>query len=655
MFFRQSQLRYLPECKQPLTKNAMANNWAIAIGINQYQFFQPLRCAQADAEALKQALIAQGDFFGQQCLLITDTSPPIGEYSTDPSKENIMLLLEEFAAKFWQPQDRLWFFFSGYGINYNGRDYLIPKEGNPQQVEETGIALRELMLLLRSTQLDVLMLLDINRAFASQGHSLVTQETLSLAQELELPTIISCEPEQFSHESSEIGRGFFTAALLEALSSGNADILGSLETYLKIRTPELCQDHFRPVQNPASFITLRDKSILGKLPFLTLANIVPTDDLQNPQIQNIENQDIENQVIQGQITSNLSNSNDSFGLNSFGLNSQFFNSPNSSDSLQTDEDIREELSSFSLSPSYPETSEKSSSAIVHRNNQNLEKERTTGISLWKNLLMGSCIAVVLGFLLGLAFLYYRNASSARDLSVVRNVKTDDSTFVTSLPKSRPASPTNSPSPTPPADPNTDPNKRKQALSDLEKMSFNPTQASDLSKAIAKARQIQPDDSGYEQAQDNIQIWSRMILELAENRVQKRDYPEAIAATQLISKDFPNYSQAQTAIKKWREEAKQYISNQTLLDAANALIKSQQASTYNRAIEVAKQIPASEPGFTQAQKSINQWSEKILKIAYARSAKGNLKDAIAAATLVPENTTAHNDAQAAIKKWQSQNN
>ena len=647
----------------------MANNWAIAIGINQYQFFQPLRWAQADAETLKQALIAQGDFFGQQCLLITDISPPIGEYSTHPTKENILLLLEEFAAKFWQPQDRLWFFFSGYGMNYKGRDYLIPKEGNPHQVEETGIALRELLLFLRATQLDVLILLDINRAFGSQGHSLATQETLSLAQELELPIIISCQPEQFSHESSEIGHGFFSAALLEALYSGNADTLGNLETYLKIRTPQLCQDHFRPVQNPTSFITFSDKLILGQLPFVRTDT---TDELQSPQIKNIENQDVENQYIenqeiQSQTTANLLNTN--YGL---GQNFQSLNNLNSSDSLQTnEEDIREELSSFSLSPSYPSTSENSSSAIVPRNNENFEQERVTERPRWKNLLMGSCIAVVLGFLLGLVFLGYQKTLSSRDSSVVRDDKTDDSTFINALPTS-PGSPntesststgslnnseppTTPVSPTPPTDPNTNPNKRKQALSDLEKMSLDRTQASDLSKAIAKVRQIQPDDSGYEQAQDKIQIWSRMILELGENRAQKRDYAQAIAATQLIGKDFPNYSQAQIAIKKWREEAKQYVSNQTLLDAANALIKSEQASTYNRAIEVAKQIPASEPGFTQAQKSINQWSEKILKIAYSRAAKGNLKTAIAAANLVPENTTAHNKAQAAIKKWQSQNN
>ncbi|MEO0970315.1 MAG: caspase family protein, partial [Cyanobacteria bacterium J06639_18] len=377
----------------------MANNWAIAIGINQYQFFQPLRCAQADAEGLKQALVKRGEFFAQQCLLITDTSPPIGEYSTEPSKENILLLLEEFAAKFWQPQDRLWFFFSGYGINYNGRDYLMPKEGDPLRVEETGIALRELMLFLRATQLEVLILLDINRAFGCQGHPLVTQEALCVAQELELPIIISCQAEQFSHESSEIGYGFFSAALLEALSSGHANTLGNLENYLKVRTPELCEDHFRPVQNPASFITFSDRSILGQLPLARM-------------FQNMTSLNPEKQTIKGQIQPILSNSSDSFGQIP-----QSFNNLNHNDLLQTDEDISEELSSFSLSPSYPVTSERSSSAIVRHNQENTQEEKATGTSLWTNLLMGSCIAVILGFSIGLVFLHYQKTWNRSDGSL----------------------------------------------------------------------------------------------------------------------------------------------------------------------------------------------------------------------------------------------
>ena len=610
----------------------MANNWAIAIGINQYQFFQPLRCAQADAEGLKQALVKRGEFFAQQCLLITDTSPPIGEYSTEPSKENILLLLEEFAAKFWQPQDRLWFFFSGYGINYNGRDYLMPKEGDPLRVEETGIALRELMLFLRATQLEVLILLDINRAFGCQGHPLVTQEALCVAQELELPIIISCQAEQFSHESSEIGYGFFSAALLEALSSGHANTLGNLENYLKVRTPELCEDHFRPVQNPASFITFSDRSILGQLPLARM-------------FQNMTSLNPEKQTIKGQIQPILSNSSDSFGQIP-----QSFNNLNHNDLLQTDEDISEELSSFSLSPSYPATSERSSSAIVRHNQENTQEEKATGTSLWTNLLMGSCIAVILGFSIGLVFLHYQKTWNHSDGSLVNNPETEDSNFVQTLPNSS-VSPINSASPTP-VSPNTNLEKRKKALLDLEKISLDPTKASDLSKAIAKAQQTKLEKLDDKETQDNIQVWSQMILEIAENSAQEKDYAKAIATTQLINTNFPNYSQAQMAIDRWREEAKQYISNQTLLDAANALIKTKQASTYNRAIEVAKKIPASEPGFEQAQKSIHQWSEDILKIAYARASKGNFKNAIAAANLVPpEETNAYNKAQAAINKWQ----
>lgn len=80
----------------------MANYWAIAIGINQYQLFQPLSCAQADAEALEDFLVTEAGFLPKHCLLMTDTSPPIGDRSTYPTKENILLLLEDLAATSWQ-------------------------------------------------------------------------------------------------------------------------------------------------------------------------------------------------------------------------------------------------------------------------------------------------------------------------------------------------------------------------------------------------------------------------------------------------------------------------------------------------------------------------------------------------------------------------
>ena len=225
--------------------------------------------------------------------------------------------------------------------------------------------------------------------------------------------------------------------------------------------------------------------------------------------------------------------------------------------------------------------------------------------------------------------------------------------VKTLPKLRgtnpSAFPVNTPTPQPP--PTSSAKQQNQALLDLAKMSLKKTQATDLSKAIATARQIKPGEPLYDKAQGNIQIWIQMIFDLAEGRAKQGKYSTAIAAAQLLTKDGPLYPKAQAAIKRWQFEAKQYFTNKTLLDAAKLLIRSGQASTYNRAIAVAKKVSAGEPGYDQAQKYITQWSEKILAIAQRRASRGQLKNGIQTATLVPEDTPVYNKAQAAIKKWQ----
>ncbi|MEI2581798.1 hypothetical protein V5G28_024420 [Scytonema sp. PRP1] len=148
-------------------------------------------------------------------------------------------------------------------------------------------------------------------------------------------------------------------------------------------------------------------------------------------------------------------------------------------------------------------------------------------------------------------------------------------------------------------------QRNQALLELQKMSLSPTQASDLRQAINTARKIQPGDPLYTQAQDNIKIWSRITSDLAQDRAKQKLYAGAISAAQLVPKDQLVYAKAQTSAQQWRLEAKQYVSNTTLIDAAVGLIRSGQASSYNRAIEVAKKVPQGEPGFDVAEKSIRQ--------------------------------------------------
>ncbi|MEH2176276.1 caspase family protein [Nostoc sp.] len=616
----------------------MANYWAIAIGINQYQLFQPLSCAQADAEALEDFLVTEAGFLPKHCLVMTDTSPPIGDRSTYPTKENILLLLEDLAATSWQPEDYLWLFFSGYGVNYKGKDYLMPAEGNPELVQETGIELRSLMQSLQLADLNVLLLLDINRAFGTQADAPVGEETIELAQELQLATILSCQPEQFSHESSELGHGFFTAALLEALRSGNGSNLADLESYLSLIVPKLCHHHWRPIQNPATIIPSRQQVILPKL-------AIESDFQPEPVIYPEESFAV----------ARAAPPLDDFSKTSADRSRRGEVSVNSSQQAKGKK-VQESGGSLVSQP-MAETSlgvntkgrfiPNSSKGYVSRLPAN-----QPSIPFWKQFILWGGGSLLAAGLIAVVFLRNQETFRIKQISSTSsNANVSDRQVVENLPSDR----------TPPVRLNNQSSaqitsssqskKRNQAVLDLAKMSLRQTQASDLSMAIATARKIQPGEPLYEQAQENIKIWSQMILDLAEGRAKQRQYASAIAAARLITKDEAPYAKAQAAINLWRLEGKQYVSNKTLLDAANALIKSEQASTYNRAIEVAKKVPPGQPGFDTAQKSINKWSEKILDLAKRRAAEGERKAAIATAALVPEETGAYEDAQDAIQKWQ----
>ncbi|MBW4572950.1 MAG: caspase family protein [Tolypothrix carrinoi HA7290-LM1] len=632
----------------------MANHWAIAIGINQYQFFQPLGCAQADAEAVLDFFVTQAGFSSQQCLLMTDTSPPIGNRSTYPSKENILVLLEDLLANFWQPQDYVWLFFSGYGVNYNGNDYLMPVEGNPAQVLHTGIQVRSLMQSLQFANLNVVLVFDINRTFGAQGNTLVGQETLDLAQELQIATILSCQSEQFSYESNELGHGIFTEALLAALHSGHGSSLTELKNYLSLRTPEFSQHYWRPTQNPVVIIPSKPQQILpyqAQTSDSDEASIFPTEEIFAvavcaPSLQ-------ENSF------------RDSAQLQEFPVSQPTWGEAPSITSISrsfgggqaTSEDISTPNSpQITTGRRFIPSPEPYVSQLSASHTTNFPQKRRRYARLWKQLVLWGVGTTMV--LTSIVLICVRNKTGFRfaeilpkasntansDINVVKtpDVRSISETIAPVTPKNQPNSQTAFISKS---------QQRNQAVLDLAKKSLRLTQASDLRMAILTARKIKAGEPLYEQAQENIKIWSQMILDLAEGRAKQKQYASAIAAAALITKSEPFYPKAQAAITQWRLEAKQYVSNSTVLDAANGLIQPGQASTYNRAIEVAKKVSPGQPGFDEAQKSMNKWSQIILSLAKKRAARGEFKAAIETALLVPEVTAPYEEAQTAIQKWQ----
>jgi uncharacterized caspase-like protein len=228
-------------------------HWAIIVGLNEYQFFQPLTCAQQDAHALHQFLVHQAGFSPEHCLLMSDASSPTFNRSTLPTRANVQAWIDLFAQHHWQPGDALCFFFSGYGIHHRGTDYLVPLDGSLSAVEATCLSVSDLFNCFRAALPlgDIAVLLDISRS--QQGaltHATVGIQTAQLANYLEIPTLLSCQPGQFSREVSSLGHGLFAHGVLEALQYQPDINLALLTQYLGDRLPELSEHYWQPSQHP---------------------------------------------------------------------------------------------------------------------------------------------------------------------------------------------------------------------------------------------------------------------------------------------------------------------------------------------------------------------------------------------------------------------
>ena len=179
-----------------------------------------------------------------------------------------------------------------------------------------------------------------------------------------------------------------------------------------------------------------------------------------------------------------------------------------------------------------------------------------------------------------------------------------------------------------------------------------SQASSFNRAIAATRQIKQGTPLYNEARTQINRWSRVILDIAEARAIKGDIQGAIAAARLVPSDVPQvYGLAQNAIAKWEQQvSKTDINRQIIINAQEEIIPNQ-ASSYNRAINILKTIKPNDPIYAEGQELQKQWSRTIYLLANTRAAQENFKLAVATAKLVPGDSPSHSDAQGAIARWQ----
>lgn len=716
----------------------MVNHWAILIGINQYQFLQPLNYAQQDAQALQECLVEEAGFAADHCLLLTDTSPPIRGRSTYPTRATIEAWIDELCRKHLQPGDLLWCFFSGYGVCLRDEDYLLPIDGNFTDIPATAISVRSLLERIESVAVEgAMVLLDINRSQGLLSDEAVGVQTLALAQSLGVTTILSCQPDEFSHETAALGHGFFTAVLLEGLRYAKFDTLGELDQYLRDRLPELTEHHLRPAQNPAIAVNPPEKLRQGVLPGSLAATGTWNLLGQSSQAAGMASSANPGDLLSGSaarigsssasatagrmLSANGNNSNNATGPDSAASRSSILTASNAA--LASLKAIAANRGGSGQPTASSTSSTGATSNATSPSSASAEAEEVTdpGFS-WRFLLGGGLIVLLLliGVLLRNRAVFTGESVPQTAVSPTAKVvqptttpqPTPQPTAIASIPSASPqptnnASPLASPVASPPATParstiapttapvaptspiesartalqsdqpqqalqilNQVPASQRQGeyrslqtqaeqranqkLLEQARVSIRPSQASRFSQAITQARKIQPGQPLYAQAQQDIERWSRVILDLAEGRANQGQYDAAIAAARLVPNDNAQvYAQSQQAIANWQKLAQQQQVNRNLLQAAERDIRWDEASSYNRAIAQARKVPLGQPGYLEAKRLINNWSQNILQIAEARAARGRLQTAINTASLIPSDTPTYANAQKAIANWKRQ--
>ena len=227
-------------------------NWAIAIGVNQYEFLHPLKYAKNDALHICQFLGNEAKF--DRIFYFSDDSPDFNGKTTKPFRNNLLRVFNEVAKKPLRDGDNFWFFFAGHGIlGDDGIDYLMPSDGDPDNLADTGISVNRVIQNLRlSGAGNVVLALDACRNQVRRNGATRSGEGIGIATDREAKiadviSIAACSPTEYSYEVEDLKHGAFTYALVEGLGvQGRCATAAKLNIYLKHRVPELAKTKQTP-------------------------------------------------------------------------------------------------------------------------------------------------------------------------------------------------------------------------------------------------------------------------------------------------------------------------------------------------------------------------------------------------------------------------
>ncbi len=238
---------------------ASDKRWAIVIGINNYlKEITPLTCAVNDAKAFKETIATYGGFQEDNIFLLTSDA----RGNRIPDKASIVRWIS-YVKQNAGPDDVVFFFFSGQGLNLGNQSYLLTIEADPysrETIDASALKVRDLMSYMEQIKAKKKILFidacrnEPRRGKGDKSNPLTRNYADSFKTEITV-TFFSCRVGQRSYEWSEKSMGFFTYFLVKGLRGSAANSQGdvtvsSLEKYLTETVPEVVKRERGAEQEP---------------------------------------------------------------------------------------------------------------------------------------------------------------------------------------------------------------------------------------------------------------------------------------------------------------------------------------------------------------------------------------------------------------------
>lgn len=229
-------------------------SYALVIGISEYRDIPGAPGAAADAQAFAQVLSKTYSISPSKMKVL------VNERATRTDINKQLRWIHDVAPA----GSRIYFFFSGHGSpnTSTGSPYLVPHDGDPSYLEESGVKLDDALARLSSSKAKEVFAFTDACYSGAGGRSVLPKGARPLTKvaapksKAKVTLLSASSGSEISGPDASGTKGLFTSYLVEALSTGRADMdgdgqisLNELHTWVKPRVSRDAQNQGR-AQNP---------------------------------------------------------------------------------------------------------------------------------------------------------------------------------------------------------------------------------------------------------------------------------------------------------------------------------------------------------------------------------------------------------------------